>query len=256
MLAVRGGHVPFHNHHDMHDIINATTISEAPWNHFTLKYEGPLHDSVSQENAPAWMMEEHKIWFCDPVTQLESLLSNPDLKDEFNYTLYQEHTTDGSHHFHDFMSGNWAWQWAVSYYILYLCFSTLTNIYHLGYHYKRSSWGFRHISCHSILGSSKTTVSVATVHICNWPLYLLIGNTHNNVHHGHQNSLVLLGFLAIPNSMLFIFNPFTYLLLSCLANNESCNDINYQKFCCQLLHSSLQKIPLQVTHFDHLLDGT
>ena len=57
-----------------------------------------------------------------------------------------------------------------------------------------------------ILGSDKTTVSVATGHTCYWPLYLSIGNIHNNVRRGHRNSVVLLGFLAIPKSKLFIFN--------------------------------------------------
>ena len=51
-----------------------------------------------------------------------------------------------------------------------------------------------------ILGSDKTTVSVATGHTCYWPLYLSIGNIHNNVCCGHHNSVVLLGFLAILKS--------------------------------------------------------
>ena len=51
-----------------------------------------------------------------------------------------------------------------------------------------------------ILGSDKTAVSVATGHMCYWPLYLSIGNIHNNVHQGHHNGIVLLGFLAILKS--------------------------------------------------------
>ena len=34
-----------------------------------------------------------------------------------------------------------------------------------------------------IFGSDKKTV--ATGHTCYWPLYLLVGNIHNNVCHGH-----------------------------------------------------------------------
>ena len=49
-----------------------------------------------------------------------------------------------------------------------------------------------------ILGSDKTTVSVATGHTEYWPVYLSIGNIHNNVRRAHRNGLVLLGFLAIP----------------------------------------------------------
>jgi hypothetical protein len=52
-----------------------------------------------------------------------------------------------------------------------------------------------------ILGSDKTTVSVATGHTEYWPVYLSIGNVHNNVRRAHRNGLVLLGFLAIPKGI-------------------------------------------------------
>lgn len=55
-----------------------------------------------------------------------------------------------------------------------------------------------------ILSSDKTTVSVATGHNQYWPIYMSIGNIHNNVQCAHQNGLVLLGFLAIPKSEYFI----------------------------------------------------
>lgn len=51
-----------------------------------------------------------------------------------------------------------------------------------------------------ILGSDKTTVSVATGHSEYWPLYASIGNIHNNVRRAHGSGLVLVGFLAIPKS--------------------------------------------------------
>jgi hypothetical protein len=56
-----------------------------------------------------------------------------------------------------------------------------------------------------ILGSDKTTVSVATGHNQYWPVYMSIGNIHNNVRRAHRNGLVLLGFLAIPASAYLIF---------------------------------------------------
>ena len=72
-------------------------LGEAPWDHFTLNYTGPLPKGVSRENAPGWMTEDHEIWFRNPVTLLENLLANPDFKDEFDYTPYQEYAADGSH---------------------------------------------------------------------------------------------------------------------------------------------------------------
>ncbi|KIK77144.1 hypothetical protein PAXRUDRAFT_17693 [Paxillus rubicundulus Ve08.2h10] len=49
-----------------------------------------------------------------------------------------------------------------------------------------------------ILGSDKMTVSVATVQNDYWPVYLSIGNIHNNVQHAHRNRVEILAFLAIP----------------------------------------------------------
>lgn len=51
-----------------------------------------------------------------------------------------------------------------------------------------------------ILGSDKTTVSVATGHSEYWPLYASIGNIHNSVRRAHGSGLALVGFLAIPKS--------------------------------------------------------
>lgn len=52
-----------------------------------------------------------------------------------------------------------------------------------------------------ILGSDKTTVSVGTGDNSFWPIYLSVGNIHNNVRRAHGAGLVLLGFLPIPKSM-------------------------------------------------------
>ena len=49
-----------------------------------------------------------------------------------------------------------------------------------------------------ILGSDKTTVSVTTGDNQYWPVYLSIGNIHNNVRHAHRNGVILLGLLPIP----------------------------------------------------------
>ena len=52
-----------------------------------------------------------------------------------------------------------------------------------------------------ILGSDKTTVSVGTGNNEYWPIYLSIGNIHNNVWRAHRNGVVVLGFLGILKSM-------------------------------------------------------
>lgn len=52
--------------------------------------------------------------------------------------------------------------------------------------------------CPIILGSDKTTVSVATGHVEYLPLYISIGNVHNTIRRAHRNAVVPIGFLAIP----------------------------------------------------------
>jgi hypothetical protein len=52
--------------------------------------------------------------------------------------------------------------------------------------------------CPIILGSDKTTVSVATGNVEYHPLYLSIGNVHNAVRRAHRNAVIPIGFLAIP----------------------------------------------------------
>src|ERR1700726_242611 len=51
-----------------------------------------------------------------------------------------------------------------------------------------------------ILGSDKTTVSVATGQNEYYPLYGSIGNVHNTVRRAHRNAVGLIGFLSIPKS--------------------------------------------------------
>jgi len=65
-----------------------------------------------------------------------------------------------------------------------------------------------------ILGSDKTTVSVATGQTDYYPLYLSVGNVRNTTRHAHSDAVVLIGFLAMPKSKQF---KFYYSVLSLMA---------------------------------------
>jgi Plavaka transposase len=52
-----------------------------------------------------------------------------------------------------------------------------------------------------ILGSDKTTVSVATGQNEYYPLYISIGSIHNNIRRAHRGAVALIAFLAIPKSL-------------------------------------------------------
>ena len=49
-----------------------------------------------------------------------------------------------------------------------------------------------------IIGSDKTTTSVATGQHEYHPVYLSVGNVQNRIRRAHKDALVLIGFLPIP----------------------------------------------------------
>ena len=93
-----------------------------------------------------------------------------------------------------------------------------------------------------ILGSDKTTVSVATGNNEYYPLYLSIGNVHNNVRRAHRDAVAIIGFLAMPKSMSFLLLLLSHRNLCRIATKEHAADPQFRKFCRQLFHSSLSKI--------------
>ncbi len=54
--------------------------------------------------------------------------------------------------------------------------------------------------CPLILGSDKTTVSVATGQNEYHPVYMSLGNVWNNVRRAHRNAILIIAFLSIPKS--------------------------------------------------------
>ena len=76
-----------------------------------------------------------------------------------------------------------------------------------------------------MLGSDKTTVSVATGQNEYYPLYMSIGNISNAVRRAHRNAVVVIGFLAIPKS-----------------DRRDTDNKLFRQFRRQLFHSSLSAI--------------
>jgi len=93
-----------------------------------------------------------------------------------------------------------------------------------------------------ILGSDKTTVSVATGSNEFWPLYGSVGNVHNNVRRAHGTGFVLIGFLAIPKGGSSSCLSWPMLMSACAAGKAHASDPTFRRFRRQLFHSSLSKI--------------
>ncbi|KAI6114593.1 hypothetical protein EDD16DRAFT_1693597 [Pisolithus croceorrhizus] len=163
------------DHKELYKMIDAMEVSDVQWNSFKLKYNG----EQPTNNIPPSMEEAYEYWFCDPLSLVENILANSELCSEFDYSPYQDFTTgDSKQRFENFMSGDWAWSQA----------DTIA----------------RDPSMHEatfvpiILGNDKMTVLVATGQNSYWPVYLSVGNIHNNVQCAHHSGVKLLTFLMIP----------------------------------------------------------
>jgi len=93
-----------------------------------------------------------------------------------------------------------------------------------------------------ILGSDKTTVSVATGQTDYYPLYASIGNVCNNVWRAHRNAVAVVGFLAIPKSTHDFYSVSYDISDAFIAEQQHVSDPAFRKFRWQLFHSSLSKI--------------
>lgn len=117
-LAADGQTPPFKNHAELYQTIDSTPLGEVPWESFTLTYNGTL--PANESNIPSWMTTEYEFWFRDPHKLVQNMVSNPNFKDEFDYSPFHDYDQDGTHRFCDLMSGNWAWRQAVNFSVLYL----------------------------------------------------------------------------------------------------------------------------------------
>ncbi|KAL6308722.1 hypothetical protein BKA93DRAFT_725077 [Sparassis latifolia] len=202
-LVKHDDHPPFEDTKDLYQCIDNTLLGEVRWQTFNMSYKGPKPDS----DVPAWMEGEYDVWFRDPHLVAQNMLSNPDFNGEIDYSIMRQFEREAPHEcrLQNFMSGDWVW--------------------------KQADLIAQDPDTHSstfvpiILGSDKTTVSVATGQNEYYPLYMSIGNVHNNVRQAHRNALTLIEFLAIPKS-----------------DRRYADDVQFRKFHRQMFHSSLSKI--------------
>ncbi|KIL00125.1 hypothetical protein PAXRUDRAFT_8417 [Paxillus rubicundulus Ve08.2h10] len=174
-LTAHGGKLPFADHHELYQTIDATPLGNVPWDSFRLQYNGECPPGP----APPWMNETCEFWFHNACSVVENMLANTEFDGEIDYVPYQDFLEqDETRRYENFMSGDWAWQQA----------DDITK------DVETHGATFMPI----ILGSNKTMVLVATGQNDYWPVYLSIGNVHNNVRRAHRGAVALLPFLATP----------------------------------------------------------
>ncbi|KAG1752172.1 hypothetical protein EDB19DRAFT_1903559 [Suillus lakei] len=193
---------PFADCHDLHRTVDNTPLGDVKWQSFKVRYTGEKPTS----DVPPWMDQSHDVWYHDPHEVIQNMLGNPNYEKEMDYRPFREYSADGDkQQWQDFMSGDWAWNQAD---IICEDPDTLGSTF-----------------VPVILGSDKTTVSVATGVNDYYPLYVLIGNVRNNVRHAHHDTVAIVGFLAMPKT----------------TKEHTANAI-YWKYRRQLFHSSITKI--------------
>ncbi|PIL25424.1 hypothetical protein GSI_13314 [Ganoderma sinense ZZ0214-1] len=196
------GDPPFRNHSDMYQTIDSTPLGEVRWMRFEITHDAA--DSCPPD-APTWMTQSYEVWYRDVREVAMNIIGNPDFKDQIDYAPFRESDINGVRQLRDFMGGDWVWRQA----------DEIAK--------DPNTHGAAFVPI--ILGSDKTTVSVATGQNEYYPLYASIGNIHNSARRAHRNGMVLVGFLAIPKT-----------------SRTYADDVHFRKFRRQLFHSSLSRI--------------
>jgi len=109
-----GGQVPFANHNELYAAIDSTTARGVPWQSFLVKYSG-VHSNNSNAPRPKWMSDDHEIFYRDPRLIVHEMLANPDFQDGIDFAPYRAFDKDGIRSYQHMMSGDWAWEQAVSF---------------------------------------------------------------------------------------------------------------------------------------------
>ncbi|KAI1786556.1 hypothetical protein LXA43DRAFT_975709 [Ganoderma leucocontextum] len=200
---------PFRNHDDLYRTIDLTPLGDVSWRSFEMTHP-VADDPASSSTAPSWMTESYEVWYRDVREVVKNMLANPDFKGQIDYAPVQEFDADGVRQLRNLMGGDWAWAQA----------DIIAQ--------DPNTHGAAFVPI--ILGSDKTTVSVATGQNEYYPLYASIGNIHNTTRRAHRNGVAIVGFLAIPKT-----------------KRKYNNSVEFRKFRRQLFHSSLSRILRSLT---------
>ncbi|KIK13423.1 hypothetical protein PISMIDRAFT_18013 [Pisolithus microcarpus 441] len=142
---------PFSDHKHLYKTIDSTPLGGVKWECFKINHLG----EKPEVNAPPWMDQDFDVWFRDPRLVIHNILGNPTFKDELDLQLFREYSAENDEQcFQDFMSGDWAWD----------------QVDIIG----RDPETYGSMFVPIILGSNKTTVSVAMGNHEYYPMYMSI----------------------------------------------------------------------------------
>ena len=107
--AALGGSPPFNSAREMYKKIDETILGDVAWESFRLCFQG---DRDGPE-CPEWMDAEYTVWHRDPHKVANNLLGNADFMNEVDLAPLRSYDAAGCRQYHNFMSGDWAWEQAV-----------------------------------------------------------------------------------------------------------------------------------------------
>ena len=93
----------------MYSAINGFDLGGAPWNSFTMTYNG----EIQEDDMTPWKHKPFEVWYCDPQMIMHNQLGNWEYAEEIDIASKDVHNKDGKQQYSDFISGNWSWQQSV-----------------------------------------------------------------------------------------------------------------------------------------------
>jgi hypothetical protein len=112
-----GEQVPFSNHKDLYAAIDGISAGDVPWQSFLVQHRNGLSGDADATH-PKWMLDVHEVFYRDPRLILHMMLANPDFKSGMDFSPYRAFDGDGVRRYQHMMSGDWAWNQAVSHLVL------------------------------------------------------------------------------------------------------------------------------------------
>lgn len=103
--------VPWKSAEELYATIDAIQAGGAPWTTHTFQYNGPKPTGA----VPAWMTETYELSVRNVQNVLEGQLADRDFNGRCDYTPYKEFDSQGDRVWSNLLSGEWAYQEAVSF---------------------------------------------------------------------------------------------------------------------------------------------
>ncbi|EMD30780.1 hypothetical protein CERSUDRAFT_78623 [Gelatoporia subvermispora B] len=79
---------PFGGHRPLYETIDLIPNGDISWQSITLNYKDK--DQLPDQ-APAWQKADYDVWYRDPKKIIKNMLANPDFKDEIDYAPIRDH---------------------------------------------------------------------------------------------------------------------------------------------------------------------